>query len=144
MGHTDDSSSYVASRIYLHNPPGGKKRATTVSHFEEGEAVPMHDVGPAMTPSVLPAQYFDQKQHMSGTPMTYSSTTNLLYRDEDRERATSMLEREQGDGEEHGGHGGHEHKPEIGPWPALVLLLVSVGMITITAECVSFPSWVEV
>ncbi|KAG9092727.1 hypothetical protein FRC06_011818, partial [Ceratobasidium sp. 370] len=120
---------YVTSRIFLHNPPGGKKRTSTASQFEEGEAVPMHDVGSAMTPT--PAQYFDQK-HRTTPPLAYTSTTNLVMRDEDRERATSMLEHEQGDAA-HTGH--HEHKPEIGPWPALILLLLSVGCVTITAEC---------
>ncbi|QRV82042.1 Sodium/calcium exchanger protein [Ceratobasidium sp. AG-Ba] len=119
---------YVGSRIYLHNPPGGKKPTRTVTQFEEGETVPMHDVGSAMTPA-----YFDQK-HRTTPPLTYASTTNLIMKEEDRERTTSMLEHEQGDGESHG-HGAHEHKPEIGPWPALILLLLSVMAITITAEC---------
>lgn len=121
---------YIGSRIYLHNPPGGKKPTRTVTHFEEGEAVPMHDVGSALTPA-----YFDQK-HQSTPPLPYASTTTLIMKEEDRERTTSMLEREQGDGMTHGHGGGHhEHKPEIGPWPALILLLLSVMAVTITAEC---------
>ncbi|KAG9104188.1 hypothetical protein FRC07_009838, partial [Ceratobasidium sp. 392] len=120
---------YVASRIYLHNPPGGKKRTMTESQFEGGEVVPMHDVGSAMTPA--PSQYFDQK-HRTTPPLPYASTTTLIMRDEDRENATSALEHEHGDAS-HAGH--HEHKPEIGPWPALILLLLSVGCITVTAEC---------
>ncbi|KAG8726918.1 hypothetical protein FRC12_022983 [Ceratobasidium sp. 428] len=122
---------YIASRIYLHNPPGGKQRTMTASQFEEGEAVPMHDVGAAMTPGTAATQYFDQK-HRTTPPLPYTSSTNLIMRDEDREKATSALEHEHGDAS-HVGH--HEHKPEIGPWPALILLLISVGCVTVTAEC---------
>lgn len=99
----------------------------------------MHDAGYVMTPGA--SGYFDQKHRSTTPPQAYASTTNLVYRDDDREKATSLLEREQGDAT-HAAHGhghGHEHKPEIGPWPALILLLLSVGMITVTAECVS--SW---
>jgi hypothetical protein len=108
--------SYVLSRIYLHNPPGGKQRSLT-QQFEEGEAVPMHDVGYTMTPGS--AQYFDQK-HGSTTPpqAAFTSSTNLVYREDDREKATMLLEREHGDA----AHAAHTHEPEIGPWPALILL----------------------
>ncbi|KAJ1302131.1 hypothetical protein OPQ81_000960 [Rhizoctonia solani] len=127
---------YIGSRIYLHNPPGGKKRSLMTP--EEGEAV--HDVGYAMTPGPAPgpSPYFDQKHRSTTPPQAYSSSANLVYRDEDREKATALLEREQGDashaaqGHEHG-HG--HHTPEVGPWPALILLLISVGMVTVTAEC---------
>ncbi|KAF8594654.1 hypothetical protein BDV93DRAFT_565179, partial [Ceratobasidium sp. AG-I] len=127
---------YVGSRIYLHNPPGGKQRTLTIQNFEESESVPMHDVGYAMTPGTSGSNYFDQKRS-STPPGAYSSTTNLVYQDEDREKATAMLEREHGAEADHGhGHGGHhEHKPEIGPWPALILLLLSVMAVTVTAEC---------
>ncbi|CUA76319.1 Vacuolar calcium ion transporter [Rhizoctonia solani] len=128
---------YIGSRIYLHNPPGGKKRST---QFEEGEAIPMHDASYAMTPGQTPGNtpYFDQKHRSTTPPQTYSSSTNLVYREEDREKATALLEREQGDASHADGAHGHghgHHKPEVGPWPALVLLLISVGMVTITAEC---------
>ncbi|KAF8594656.1 hypothetical protein BDV93DRAFT_529186 [Ceratobasidium sp. AG-I] len=127
---------YVGSRIYLHNPPGGKQRTLTIQNFEQSESVPMHDVGYAMTPGTSGSNYFDQKRS-STPPGAYSSTTNLVYQDEDREKATAMLEREHGTEADHGhGHGGHhEHKPEIGPWPALILLLLSVMAVTVTAEC---------
>ncbi|CAE6416938.1 unnamed protein product [Rhizoctonia solani] len=123
---------YIGSRIYLHNPPGGKKRST---QFEEGE--PMHDASLAMTPGQTPAgPYFDQKHRSTTPPQAYTSSTNLVYHEEDREKATAFLEREQGDASHAaGGHGHGHHKPEVGPWPALVLLLISVGMVTITAEC---------
>lgn len=99
----------------------------------------MHDVGYAMTPGTSGSAYFDQKRSTT-PPDAYASTTNLVYRDEDREKATAMLEREHGaeGGHGHGGH--HEHKPEIGPWPALILLLLSVMMVTVTAECVRLLS----
>ncbi|KAF8699993.1 hypothetical protein RHS03_06784, partial [Rhizoctonia solani] len=124
---------YIGSRIYLHNPPGGKKRSLT-QKFEEGEAVAVHDAGYAMTPGHTPAPYFDQKRSTT-PPHAYSSSTNLVYHDEDREKATALLEREQGDASHAEGHGHGHHKPEVGPWPALVLLIISVGMITVTAEC---------
>ncbi|CAE6509072.1 unnamed protein product [Rhizoctonia solani] len=127
---------YIGSRIYLHNPPGGKKRSVT-HQFEEGEAVPMHDAGYVMTPGhTTGGPYFDQKHRSNTPPQHYSSSANLVYRDEDREKATALLEREQGDASHAaGGHGHGHHKPEVGPWPALILLLISVGMITVTAEC---------
>ncbi|KAG8733194.1 hypothetical protein FRC11_008053 [Ceratobasidium sp. 423] len=131
---------YVGSRIYLHNPPGGKKRATA-SQFEEVEAMPVHDAGYAMTPGQTygSGPYFDQKHRSTTPPQVYSSSTNLMYREEDREKATALLEREQGDASHAaGGHGnghGHHHAPEVGPWPALVLLLISVFCVTVTAEC---------
>ncbi|CAE7147512.1 unnamed protein product [Rhizoctonia solani] len=126
---------YIGSRIYLHNPPGGKKRST---QFEEGEAVPVHDASYAMTPGQTHGSgpYFDQKHRSTTPPQAYSSSANLVYREDDREKATALLEREQGDASHAaGGHGHGHHKPEVGPWPALILLLISVGMITITAEC---------
>ncbi|CAE6355683.1 unnamed protein product [Rhizoctonia solani] len=125
---------YIGSRIYLHNPPGGKKRSLS-QKFEEGEAVPVHDVGYAMTPGQPSGPYFDQKHRSTTPPQGYSSTTNLVYHAEDREKATAFLEREQGDASHAEEHGHGHHKPEVGPWPALILLLISVGMITVTAEC---------
>ncbi|CAE6493658.1 unnamed protein product [Rhizoctonia solani] len=128
------ASRYIGSRIYLHNPPGGKKRSTP---FEEGEAVPMHDASYAMTPGPTHGNgpYFDQKHRSTTPPQIYSSSTNLVYREEDREKATALLEREQGDASHAAGGHEHHHKPEVGPWPALVLLLISVGMVAVTAEC---------
>lgn len=97
----------------------------------------MHDASSAMTPGqTATGPYFDQKHRSTTPPQGYSSSTNLVYHEEDREKATALLEREQGDASHAaGGHGHGHHKPEVGPWPALVLLLISVGMITITAEC---------
>lgn len=86
----------------------------------------MHDIGHAITPGPSSAnQYFDTK-HRSTTP-PHASTTNLMYRQETRH----------GD-EVHAEHAhAHEHTPKIGPWPALIVLVITVGMLTITAECVS-------
>jgi hypothetical protein len=97
----------------------------------------VHDVGYAMTPGQPSGPYFDQKHRSTTPPQGYSSTTNLVYHAEDREKATAFLEREQGDASHAEEHGHGHHKPEVGPWPALILLLISVGMITVTAECVS-------
>ncbi|CAE6505412.1 unnamed protein product [Rhizoctonia solani] len=130
---------YVGSRIYLHNPPGGKKKTMT-TQFEVVEAVPVHDASYAMTPGQTygSGPYFDQKHRSTTPPQAYSSSTNLVYREEDREKATALLEREQGDASHAGGHGeghAHHHTPEVGPWPALILLLISVFCVTVTAEC---------
>ncbi|QRW23426.1 vacuolar calcium ion transporter [Rhizoctonia solani] len=112
---------YIGSRIYLHNPPG------------EGEAVAVHDAGYAMTPGHTPAPYFDQKRSTTPPMLTLLPPTSCIM--------TKIVKRLRRSSRENKGMqvtprdtDGH-HKPEVGPWPALVLLIISVGMITVTAEC---------
>jgi hypothetical protein len=60
--------------------------------------------------------------------------------EEDRERLITQVEKEHGASEFiDEGSGEHHHPPEVNPWVAIVLLIVIIGLLSITAEWVCEP-----
>ncbi|KAF8752191.1 hypothetical protein RHS01_08129 [Rhizoctonia solani] len=98
---------YVGSRIYLHNPPGEHIVVETVHTTAEDDHV---EKGHAVPHS---------KEDM----------------EEDRERLISQVEHEHGASEFiDEGSSKHQHPPEVNPWVAILLLIIIIGLLSITAE----------
>ncbi|CEL53188.1 Vacuolar calcium ion transporter OS=Schizosaccharomyces pombe (strain 972 / ATCC 24843) GN=vcx1 PE=3 SV=1 [Rhizoctonia solani AG-1 IB] len=118
---------YIGSRIYLHNPPGEHIVVETVHNAEAG------DEGHAIVYNELtPRDPFNPTHTFKRTFRRPRSKEDM---EEDRERLITQVEKEHGASEFiDEGSGEHHHPPEVNPWVAIVLLIVIIGLLSITAE----------
>ncbi|KAG9105740.1 hypothetical protein FRC07_009108, partial [Ceratobasidium sp. 392] len=114
---------YVGSRFYLHNPPGEHLVVETVHvHDDEESNLYSYDVKHPVLYDELAARDTLKKRG-------YSTSD-----DEDRENLIQHIEKEHGARESFEENPEHHEEPEIGPWIAVVLLIIVVGLLSVTAE----------
>ncbi|GAB1526237.1 hypothetical protein RhiTH_009404 [Rhizoctonia solani] len=121
---------YVGSRIYLHNPPGEHIVVETVhttaedDHVEKGHAVVYSELTPR-----------DPFNPMHTFKRPFRKPHSKEDMEEDRERLISQVEHEHGASEFiDEGSNKHQHPPEVNPWVAILLLIIIIGLLSITAE----------
>ncbi|KAF8688477.1 hypothetical protein RHS03_09756, partial [Rhizoctonia solani] len=121
---------YVGSRIYLHNPPGEHIVVETVhttaedDHVEKGHAVVYSELTPR-----------DPFNPMHTFKRPFRKPHSKEDMEEDRERLISQVEHEHGASEFiDEGSSKHQHPPEVNPWVAILLLIIIIGLLSITAE----------
>ncbi|KAG8733550.1 hypothetical protein FRC11_005303 [Ceratobasidium sp. 423] len=120
---------YISSRIYLHNPPGEHIVVETVHTTEDDHDDKTHAV---LYDDVTPRNSLTHVHTFKKTLRDQHSKDEM---EEDRERLISQVEREHGASEfidESGGE--HHHPPELNPWVAVVLLVIVIGLLSVTAE----------
>ncbi|KAG8745070.1 hypothetical protein FRC10_008922 [Ceratobasidium sp. 414] len=113
---------YIASRFYLHNPPGEHIVVETVHVHEDEES------GHYGHEAKHPVLYDELAAHDTLKRRGYSTE------EEDRENLIQHIEREHGAKELIEEEPEHHEPPEIGPWVAVVLLVIVVGLLSVTAE----------
>ncbi|QRV99134.1 Sodium/calcium exchanger protein [Ceratobasidium sp. AG-Ba] len=115
---------YIGSRFYLHNPPGEHIVVETV-HVHDDEESHFH---PHEKHSVL----YDERASRDSLKKRAYSTGD----DSDREQLIQHIEAEHGAKESIDEIVPEEHHepPEIGPWVAVVLLIIVIGLLSVTAE----------
>ncbi|KAJ1301358.1 hypothetical protein OPQ81_003757 [Rhizoctonia solani] len=119
---------YIGSRIYLHNPPGEHIVVETV-HTTEDDHDEKHAV---LYDDVTPRNSFTHVHTFKKSLRDRHSKDDI---GEDRERLISQVEREHGASEFiDEGNGEHHHPPEINPWIAVILLVIVIGLLSVTAE----------
>ncbi|KAF8597562.1 hypothetical protein BDV93DRAFT_499519 [Ceratobasidium sp. AG-I] len=115
---------YIGSRFYLHNPPG--------EHIVV-EDIPLHDQEAHFTDLKHPIIYEDVTPrgslHKRGYSLSVSGDDV-----EDREKLISHIEREHGASQLIDEEAEHHEPPEIGPWMAVLLLIIVIGLLSVTAE----------
>ncbi|KAF8748556.1 hypothetical protein RHS01_10772 [Rhizoctonia solani] len=121
---------YIGSRIYVHNPPGEHIVVKTVhptaehDHVEKGHAVVYSELTPR-----------DPFNPMHTFKRTFRKPHSKEDMEEDRERLILQVEQEHGASEFiDEGSSGHQHPPEVNPWVAILLLIIIIGLLSITAE----------
>ncbi|GAB1526328.1 hypothetical protein RhiTH_009495 [Rhizoctonia solani] len=121
---------YIGSRIYVHNPPGEHIVVETVhptaehDHVEKGHAVVYSELTPR-----------DPFNPMHTFKRTFRKPHSKEDMEEDRERLILQVEQEHGASEFiDEGSSGHQHPPEVNPWVAILLLIIIIGLLSITAE----------
>ena len=116
---------YIGSRFYLHNPPGEHIVVETVhTHHDEEKGYPIDVKGPILYDDLTPV-----KPHASKHRRAYSTGD-----DEDRERLIEHIEQEHGARHSVEEEAEHHEPPEVGPWVAMVLLIIVIGLLAVTAE----------
>lgn len=126
--------SYIASRFYLHNPPGEHIVVETVHTHDEEHGYSSDVKHPVLYDDLTPVA-----PHASKHRRAYS-VAGTGDDEEDRERLISHIEREHGASQAVEEGAEHHEPPEIGPWVAVVLLIIVIGLLSVTAEWVSL-SW---
>ncbi|KAG8702483.1 hypothetical protein FRC08_003455 [Ceratobasidium sp. 394] len=111
---------YIASRFYLHNPPGEHIVVETVHVHEDEEAGYGHEAKHPILYDELAARDTLKRRGLS--------------EDEDRENLIQHIEQEHGAKTSIEEEAEHHEPPEIGPWVAVILLIVVVGLLSVTAE----------
>ncbi|KEP46635.1 sodium/calcium exchanger protein [Rhizoctonia solani 123E] len=119
---------YIGSRIYLHNPPGEhivvETVHTTEDHDEKDHAILYDDLTPR-----------NSFTHVHTLKKTFRNHHSKDEMEEDRERLISQVEREHGASEHVIDESAeHHHPPELNPWIAVVLLVIVIGLLSVTAE----------
>ncbi|KAG8751904.1 hypothetical protein FRC12_012210 [Ceratobasidium sp. 428] len=114
---------YVASRFYLHNPPGEHIVVETVHvHEDEESNMYAHDVKhPVLYDELAARDTLKRRGYSTGD-------------DEDRENLIQHIEKEHGARESFEEEAEHHEEPEIGPWVAVTLLIIVIGLLSVTAE----------
>ncbi|KAG9092904.1 hypothetical protein FRC06_011742 [Ceratobasidium sp. 370] len=115
---------YIASRFYLHNPPGEHIVVETVHVHEDEES---HHYAHETKHPIL----YDELAARDTLKKRGYSTGD---EEEDRENLIQHIEQEHGAKELIEEEPEHHEPPEIGPWVAVVLLVIVIGLLSVTAE----------